>query len=108
MPQIKAAKADGSLADISKTHVFQTQIEDERDMAIIKIRGVLVDMLLDIAPSVYTPYVTTDRKGAKQLIVQCQNAIYGTMMASLLHYKKFSKSLKSVGFEFNPYDPCRQ
>jgi hypothetical protein len=63
-------------------------------------------MLLDIAPSVDTPYVTTDRKGAKQLIVQCQNAMYGTMMASLLYYKKFSKSLKSVGFEFIPYDPC--
>jgi hypothetical protein len=75
-------------------------------MAIIKIKGVLVDVLLDIAPSVYTPYVTTDWKGAKHLIVQCQNAIYGTMMASLLYYKKFSKSLKSVGFESNPYDPC--
>jgi phosphopantetheinyl transferase len=55
-------------------------------MAIIKIRGVLVDMLLEIASDVYKDFVTTDKKGTKQLIVQCQNAIYGTMVASL-HYK---------------------
>ena len=75
-------------------------------MAIIKIRGILVDMLTDIAPDVYEPYVTTDKKGAKQVIVQCLNAIYGTMIAGLLYYKKFCKSLLSVGFIFNPYDPC--
>jgi hypothetical protein len=98
-------RRDVAVIDIPNAFI-QTQIEDEKDMAIIKIKGVLVDMLLDIAPTVYTPYVTTDWKGAKQLIVQCQNAIYRTMMASLLYYKKFSKSLKSVGFEFNPYNPC--
>ncbi len=58
------------------------------------------------APGVYDSYVTTDRKGIKSLIVQCQNAIYGTMMASLLFYRKLSKSLISNGFIFNPYDPC--
>jgi hypothetical protein len=75
-------------------------------MAIIKIRGILVDMLLDIAPNVYNSYVTTDKKGNKQLIVQCLNAIYGTMMASLLYYVKFSKSLFDIGFKLNAYDPC--
>jgi hypothetical protein len=63
-------------------------------------------MLADIAPSLYKPYVTTDRKGTKQLLVQCQNAIYGTMVASLLYYRKFCNSLTGYGFEFNPYDPC--
>jgi hypothetical protein len=63
-------------------------------------------MLLQIAPDVYEPYVTKDKKGEKQLIVQCQNAIYGTMVASLLYYRKFRKSLESVGFAFNPYDAC--
>ena len=86
---------------------IQTRIEEEEDMAIIKIRGVLVDMLVDIAPDVYKQYVTTDRnKGTKVLIVQCRNAIYGTMVASLLYYRKFCKSLTSIGFVFNPYDPC--
>jgi hypothetical protein len=75
-------------------------------MAIIKIRGILVDMLVDIAPDVYKPYVTADQKGAKQLIVQCLNAIYGTMIAGLMYYTKFCRSLLSRGFKFNPYDPC--
>ena len=75
-------------------------------MAIIKIRGVLVDMLVDIAPEVYKPYVKIGRNGIKQLIVQCQNAIYGTMIASLLYYRKFCKSLTDRDFEFNPYDAC--
>jgi hypothetical protein len=85
---------------------IQTRVEDEGDMAIIKIRGVLVDILVEIAPDVYKSYVTTDKKGTKQLLVQCQNALYGTMVASLLYYRKFTKSLTSVGFNINPYDPC--
>jgi hypothetical protein len=51
-------------------------------------------------------YITTDKKGMKQLLVQCQNALYDTMVASLLYYCKFTKSLTSVGFEINPYEPC--
>ena len=65
-----------------------------------------MDILLSIAPDVYGSYITTDSKGNKQLIVQCQNALYGTMIASLLYYHKFVKSLTDIGFELNPYDPC--
>jgi len=96
---------DVAVIDIPNAFV-QTRVEDEKDMAFIKIRGVLVDILVDIAPDVYKSYVTTDKKGVKQLLVQCQNALYGTMVASLLYYRKFVKSLKSIGFELNPYDPC--
>ena len=53
-------------------------------MAIIKLRGVLVDILVDIAPKVYGPYATKGKKGVSQLIVKCLNALYGTMVASLL------------------------
>jgi hypothetical protein len=38
-------------------------VEDEEDMAIIKICGVLVDILIQIAPNVYKSYVMTDKKG---------------------------------------------
>jgi hypothetical protein len=75
-------------------------------MAFIKIRGVLVDILVDIAPDVYKKYVTKDKKGVAQLLVQCQNALYGTMVASLLCYRKFVKSLTSIGFIINPCDAC--
>lgn len=96
---------DVAVVDIPNAFV-QTRVTDEKDMAIIKIRGILVDILVEIAPKVYGPYVTTDKKDEKQLLVQCLNALYGTMMASLLYYKKFVASLEGIGFELNPYEPC--
>ena len=66
-----------------------------------------MEVLISIAPDVYAPYVTTNKKtGQKVLIIKCLNAVYGTMVAALLYYKKFVKSLKSKGFKLNPYDPC--
>ena len=65
-------------------------------MAIIKIRGVLVDILIQIAPDLYKSYVMTDQKGMKQLLVQCQNALYGTMVASLLYYRKFVNVMAGI------------
>ena len=96
---------DVAVVDIPNAFI-QTRVQDEKDMAYIRIRGVLVDILVDIAPDVYGPYVTVDKKGNKQLILQCLNAIYGTMVASLLYYRKFVASLTEIGFELNPYDPC--
>jgi hypothetical protein len=95
---------DFAFIDIPNAFV-QTRVEDEKDMAFIKIRGVLV-ILVEIAPDVYQPYVTKDRKGVEQLLVQCQNALYGTMVASLLYYRKFAKSLTDIDFTINPYGPC--
>jgi hypothetical protein len=88
--------------------LIQTRVEGEKDMAFIKIGQVLVDILVDIAPDVYKSYVTENKKGIKQLlVVQCQNALYGTtVVASLLYYRKFAKSLTDIEFKINPYDPC--
>jgi hypothetical protein len=100
-----AEERDVAVVDIPNAFI-QTRIEDEQDMAIIKLRGVLVDILVELAPDVYKKYASTDKKGVRQLVVQCQNALYGTMVASLLYYRKFTTSLLNKGFELNPYDPC--
>jgi hypothetical protein len=84
----------------------QTRVENEKDMAFIKIRGVLVDIMVEIAPDVYKSYVSRDKRGMKQLLVQCQNSLYGTMVASLVYYRKFVKSLTDIVFIINPYDTC--
>ena len=85
---------------------IQTRIQHEQGMAIIKIRGILVDVLLDLAPYVYGTYVTNYRKRIKKLIAPCTNAIYGNMVESLLYYYRFFKTLKLNKFRINPYDPC--
>jgi hypothetical protein len=96
---------DVAVVDIPNAFV-QTRVENEKDMAFIKIRGILVDILVEIAPEAYKSYVSQDKKGNKQLLVQCQNALYGTMVASLLYCRKFVKSLTDIDFIINPYDPC--
>jgi hypothetical protein len=65
-----------------------------------------VDILVEIAPDVYKSYVLNDKKGSKQFLVQCQNSLYRTMVASLLYYRKFVESLTDIAFVINPYDPC--
>jgi hypothetical protein len=96
---------DVDVVDIPNAFV-QTRVENEKDMAFIKIRGILVDILVEISPEAYNSYVSQDNKGNKQFLVQCQNALYGTMVASLLYYRKFVKILTDIDFIINPYDPC--
>ena len=50
------------------------------------------------SPYIYEPYVTAHFEWFKQLVIQFQNSIYGTMMASLLYWQNFSKSLKLEGY----------
>ena len=75
-------------------------------MAIINIRSILVDMLLDITPGVYELYVTMERKWIKKLIDQFMNNIYGTIIATLIYYWNFCKTLKLNKLKINPYDHC--
>ncbi len=105
-----------SLVDVQKNcnvaivdilNVFiQTVVEDDEDKAVMRIRGHMVDVLVKVAPRVYGPYVSIDKQGRMQLLVECLNAIYRTMVASLLYYCKFTRSLKTQGYTMNPYNPC--
>jgi hypothetical protein len=65
---------DVAVVDIPNAFI-QTRITNEDDMAIIRIRGELADILVEIAPAVYKSYVGVIHKGQKTLIVRCHNAI---------------------------------
>ena len=88
---------DVATVDIPNAFI-QTRVEDEKDQCVIRLHGVLVDILKDIAPGIYTLFVTKNRNSVKSLLVQCLNAIYGVMIASLLFYKKFTR----VSFQSDP------
>jgi hypothetical protein len=94
-----------AVIDIPNAYI-QTHVDDPKDRVIIRITGVVADWLVKAAPKVYEPYVIINKRGEKSLLVECHNAIYGTMVAGLLYYRKFTSSLKVRGFEMNPYDPC--
>ena len=81
------------------------QTEHEGQTVHMKIRGRLVDILVSIDPSTYEPFVTIEY-GQKVLYVKLLKAIYGTLEAALLFYKKLRKDLEENGYRVNPYDPC--
>ena len=74
---------DVAVIDIPNAFI-QTRAENEKYMVYIRVRGILVDLLIEIVPDVYDPYVKLDKKRTKVLILQCLNAIYRTRVASLL------------------------
>ena len=87
---------------------IQTLIPEPKEgeeRVIMKITGVLVDMLTKLAPETYANYVVFE-KGNKVLYVIVKRAIYGMLQAALLHYRKLRGELEGIGFKFNPYDPC--
>jgi hypothetical protein len=96
---------DIAVVDISNAFV-QTVVEDKEHCVIVCIRGPYMDILVNIAPQVIGPYVLINKSGQKVLLVQCVNALYGMLVAALLYYKKFVKSLTKQGFKLNPYDAC--
>jgi hypothetical protein len=103
------AKEKREVATVDIPNAFvQTVIKDEdaEHRVIVRLRGQIVDILCEIASDAYLPYVTMNKKGEKVLLVQCMNALYGSMIASVLFYKKFVNSLKKQGFSMNPYDAC--
>jgi hypothetical protein len=96
---------DIAIVDILNAFI-QMVVENNEDKIVMRIRGHMVDVLANVAPRVYGPYVSTDKQGRKQLLVECLNAIYGTMVGSLLYYCKFTRSLKNQGYVMNPYNLC--
>jgi hypothetical protein len=95
---------DVMTADIPNAFV-QTEVDQSKEKIIMKIRGPMVDMLVEMEPTRYAKYVVYEGK-EKVLYVQLLKALYGMLQSSLLYYKKFRKDIESIGFKVNPYDPC--
>ena len=92
------AKQNRDIITLDIPNAFvQTSIPQGEEKVIMKIRGVLVDILCDLAPEVYQAYVVRERKN-KLLYVEMLKALYGMLVASLLYYKKFRKDIATIGF----------
>ena len=90
---------DVATVDIPNAFAQMVITDAQKDYWVIaRLWRKLLDILVDIALDVYGPYVHKNKKGEKVLLVQCMNALYGTMVASLLFYKNFVTSLKKQGF----------
>eukprot|EP00978_Attheya_sp_CCMP212_P001665 scaffold3444_cov50-Attheya_sp.AAC.1 len=96
---------DVMTSDVPNAFV-QLEIDQSGEKIVMKIKGVLVDMLVEMCPEIYQDYVVRTHRKDKILYVRMLKALYGMLVASLLYYKKFVKDIKSIGFILNPYDPC--
>jgi hypothetical protein len=76
------------------------------DFVLMRLDGILAELMVKIAPTMYRTYVTTNAKGKSVLYVQLEKGVYGMMKSALLFYRKLVADLTSIGFEINPYDPC--
>ena len=72
----------------------------------MRLRGKLAELLVKVAPKIYSKYVVINKKGKTVLYVRLLNALYGIMKGALLYYQRFAGDLLSIGFVINPYDPC--
>jgi hypothetical protein len=72
---------------------------------IMKIRGQLVNMLVNIASQDYQNLVHLEGN-QKVLYVEMLKALYSMLQSSLLYYRKLCKDLNEIRFKINRYDPC--
>jgi hypothetical protein len=79
---------------------------DNLDYVLMRLDGVLAELMVTIAPNIYCKYITTNAKGKPVLYVQLEKALYGMMKSALLFYRKLVADLRSIGFVLNTYDPC--
>ena len=78
---------------------------DMEDIVHMKLEGHMAELLVRIDPKLYRQYIQIE-KGRQVLYVQLKKALYGTLKAALLFWKRLSSQLIKWGFELNPYDSC--
>ena len=79
--------------------------ETTEERVIMKLRGILVDMLEEISPEACSKFVTY-QNNKKTLQRSMSKLLHGIIKASLLWYKQFVSDIKEIGCVINPYDAC--
>jgi hypothetical protein len=78
---------------------------DMEDVVHMKLEGTMAELLIKIDPALYRKHVIME-KGKQVLYVELRKALYGTLKAALLFWKKLTGVLTQWGFDVNPYDWC--
>jgi len=99
-------RRDVAVSDVPNAFI-QTECQerdDDGNRMIMKIRGVLVDILCGMDPS-HKEFVVVE-KGEKALHTHMLQVTHSLLTSAILFHKKFRASIKQEGFEANPCDPC--
>ena len=97
------AKEGRNVATVDIPGAFMQADMDE--IVHLKMQGQMAELLVKLDPKLYRKHVQTEG-GKTVLYVELRKALYGTLRAALLFWKKLTEKLKSWGFIINPYDWC--
>eukprot|EP00978_Attheya_sp_CCMP212_P048586 scaffold546300_cov122-Attheya_sp.AAC.1 len=78
---------------------------DQEDLVHMRMHGQMAELLVKLDPKLYRKYIQVEN-GKKVLYVQLKKALYGTLKAALLFWKKLTAEIEKWGFVINPYDWC--
>jgi hypothetical protein len=78
---------------------------DMDEVVHMKLEGQMAELLVRLDPKLYRKYVHSCN-GKPILYVELKKALYGTLKAALLFWKRLSNQLAEWGFKVNPYDWC--
>jgi hypothetical protein len=79
---------------------------DLDEEVVMLLRGQLAELMVQIDPELYGPYLRKTKKGESILYAKMLKAMYGLLRSALLFYLKLVRDLVDFGFELNPYNPC--
>ena len=98
---------DVAVIDIPNAFIqtLNAKLKEHHQTDMMKIKGRLADMLVEMAPEVHADYVTKEN-GVSVIYVEILKALHGMIKSPLLFYRKLRKDLEEIGFEINPHDPC--
>ena len=81
--------------DIATVDVKTAFLHADNDKEIfMQLRGKIVELLVQLEPTMYQKYVTTGPNGEPILYVRLLKALYGLLRLTLLFYKKLRGDLK--------------
>ena len=100
----ESEKRDVATVDIPGAFLQTKMSKEGKDVHVV-LDGRMAKLLAKIAPETYQEYAS-QKRGQAYIYCRVNVAIYGTLKAALLFWKKLSTSLKMRGFTINPYDWC--
>ena len=71
----------------------------------MRLDGKMAELLVRVDPDLYEKYIVYEN-GKPVLYVVLKKALYGTLRAALLFWRRLSSQLTEWGFKANPYDSC--
>ena len=92
--------------DVATVDIPGTFMQGDQDETVhMRLEGTLAELLTKCDPKLYRQYVVTENN-KPVLYVELIKALYGTLRAALIFWRKLTSKLVEWGFAINPYDWC--